>query len=94
MAKTKRVLTLILLVVLLALLWQLYQLYRQNRELEDALSGVNVRVQSFEEENRRFQADLEYFSHSENLEKELRSRYNYKNPGEKLIILVQPDSNR
>jgi cell division protein FtsB len=90
MAKTKRVLTLILLIVLFALFWQLYQLYRQNQELENSLSLVGAKVEQFREENRRFQADLEYFSHPENLEKELRSRYNYKNPGEKLIILVQP----
>lgn len=90
----KRVLTIILLIVLLALLWQLYQLRRQNQELKDAFSKVEAEVSRFEEENLRFQADLEYFSHPENLEKELRSRYNYKNPGEKLIILVQPENSR
>jgi len=90
----KRTLTIILLVVLTALLWQLYQLYHQNQELRDAFSLVEVRVAQFKEENLKFQADLEYFSHPENLEKELRSRFNYKNPGEKLIILVQPADSR
>ncbi len=86
----KRALTIILLIVLAALIWQLYQLYRQNQELETFLSSIESKVVQFKEENLKFQADLEYFAHPENLEKELRSRYNYKNPGEKLIILVQP----
>ena len=43
-------------------------------------------------ENAGLQADLIYFSESENLEKELRSRLNYKKSGEKLIIVVPPKS--
>jgi len=32
--------------------------------------------------------DIEYFSNPKNLAKELKSKFNYKNPGEKLIIVV------
>ena len=87
---TKKILTIVLLVVLVALFWQLYQLYLQNKELRENFSALEDRVNGFNEENFRLQADLEYFSEPENLEKEIRSRFNYKKPGEKLIILVPP----
>jgi len=86
----KRVLAIILIVISLALLWQFYQLYLQNRILSDSLSVTKEKVDNFQEENLKFQADLEYFTEPENLEKELRSRFNYKKPGEKLIIIVPP----
>lgn len=88
----KRVLTILLLLVVVALSWQLYQLYRQSRELSVVLGDVTNKAEEFKEENLSFQADLEYFSNPENLEKELRGRFNYKKPGEKLIILVPPRS--
>ena len=87
---TKRILTIILLLVVLALMWQLYQLFLQNRKLGETLSSIEDRVNNFSKENLQFQADLEYFLNPENLEKELRSRFNYKKPGEKLIIVVPP----
>lgn len=34
------------------------------------------------------QGDFTYFSNPLNLEKELRARFNYRSPGEKLIIIV------
>jgi len=88
----KRVLTLVLLIVLLALCYQLYQLYLQNRVLKENFSLIKEKVDNFNSENLQFQADLEYFADSENLEKELRSRFNYKKPGEKMIIVVPPKS--
>lgn len=89
----KKILTAMLFLALTALLWQLYQLYLQNRTLRDTLSAVSGKVDNFKKENLQFQADLEYFQEPENLEKELRSRFNYKNPGEKLIIIVSPKDN-
>lgn len=83
-------LTILLVLVVSALGWQLYQLYGQSRELSAALGEIRGKAEEFQEENSRFNADLEYFANPENLEKELRSRFNYKKPGEKLIILVPP----
>ena len=38
----------------------------------------------------RMESDLNYYLNPENLEKELRSKFNYKKSGEKLIIVVPP----
>ncbi len=84
----KRVIAIILVLVLLVLFYELYQLYRYNGELRENLSFLNGKFSQFTKDNSELRSDLEYFSEPENLEKELRSRFNYKNPGEKLIIVV------
>ena len=73
-------------------MWQFYQLYLQYRGLKNEYSAVNAKWDFLNDENAGLQADLIYFSESENLEKELRSRLNYKKSGEKLIIVVPPKS--
>lgn len=45
-------------------------------------------ARSLEEENRELLSDIRYFSKVENLIKELRSRFNYRFPDEKFIIVV------
>lgn len=86
----KRILTVVLAAILIALLWQLYQLYLQNRRLKDEFATIDSKLRLLAKENSELQSDLEYFSESDNLAKELRSRFNYKQPGEKLIIVVPP----
>lgn len=86
----KRILTVILLLAVAALLWQLIQLYMQNSALKSSLGVIEDKLNNLNEENGKFQADLEYFASPENLEKELRSKFNYKKPGEKIIIVVPP----
>ncbi len=39
-----------------------------------------------------FQTDVQYLANPVNLEKELRSRFNYKKPGETMIIIVPEQS--
>jgi len=39
----------------------------------------------------RLKGDIEYLSDPHNLEKELRARFNYRSPNEKLIIVVPED---
>jgi len=84
----QRVLRISLFVVLVAFLWQLYQLYSEYRELNNEHLIIDGEWSVLQKEQASLKADLDYFSESENLEKELRGRYNYKEPGEKLIIVV------
>ncbi|OGY64391.1 MAG: hypothetical protein A3I89_00415 [Candidatus Harrisonbacteria bacterium RIFCSPLOWO2_02_FULL_41_11] len=88
----KRVLTIILFLILATLSAQFYKLYIINRKLSGELFSAKEKVSGFLEENKKLQADLEYFAVPENLEKELRGQFNYKKPGEKLIIAVPPKS--
>ena len=86
----KRIITIILLLVLAILLFQVYQLYSYHGALKKAFSVISDKLGGLREESLNLQADLNYFQEPENLEKELRSKFNYKKPGEKLIIVVPP----
>lgn len=86
----KRVITIILIVVVAALFWQLFQLVLNYRKLSGLSEYSKSKLSALEIDSRNLKADLEYLADPANLEKELRSRFNYKNPGEKLIIIVPP----
>ena len=88
----KRILGVILAVVLAAILYELAQLYFLNGRLKAEFSLLSEKVENLKKENSLLQADLEYFKEPANLEKELRNRFNYKSPGEKMIIVVPPKS--
>lgn len=84
----KRVIAVMLIIVLAAVVYDFYQLYSYNGELQKTFSVLGSKLSQFKKDNSELQADLEYFSNPKNLEKELRSRFNYKKPGEKMIIVV------
>ncbi len=84
----KPVITVILIIVLLAVGWQLCRLFRQNLALKSEASATDAELTNILAENANLRADLEYFADYDNLAKELRGKMNYRNPGEKLIIIV------
>ena len=84
-----KLVTAAVLVIIFAILgFQLYRLYAQQLKMRKDLSEVTVQVEKLTKENETLQADIVYFSDPKNLEKELRSKFNYVKPGEKLIILI------
>lgn len=82
----------ILIIIFVAVVVQLSHLYVQNQNLKKELSEVSQNLTAIASENVNWQSDLEYLSNPSNLAKELRSKLNYKVPGEKLIIIVPPKS--
>lgn len=80
--------SLILLLVLGAAGFQLYRLYGQKAQLAAELKEKIASVNELASENKELQANIEYFSEPENLAKDLKSKLDYKRPGEKLIIIV------
>ncbi|TSC96654.1 MAG: Uncharacterized protein Athens071426_9 [Parcubacteria group bacterium Athens0714_26] len=89
----KTILIIIISIVMIVIGIQLYKLYEQKLSLEKSVSDLSREINSVSEENYQLQADLNYFSNPQNLEKELRGRLNYKKPGEKLMIIVPPKAN-
>lgn len=86
----RKIVIIILIILIVAIGYQLYKLYKQDFSLRETIAKLNKEAKDFSEENVRLKADIEYFSKPENLEKELRSKLNLKNPGENLIIVVPP----
>ncbi len=56
--------------------------------LKKDLDDLNGRMGALAKENTDLKSQIEYFSIPENLEKELKSRFNYKEAGEKMMIVV------
>lgn len=64
---------------------QLFNFFKSNSELSHKLGTASFEAKRMAADNDRVKADLDYYSHSENLAKELKAKFDYKIPGEKLI---------
>ena len=70
--------------------WQFFNLYAEHFSLSNSAEKINTEISSVKAENENLKSDIEYFSDPQNQEKELKSKANYKDPGEKMIIIVPP----
>ncbi len=84
-------------VVFIAILGVLFSLgYKANKNrllLVGQISDIRKEVESIKSDNDALYKKIDYFSDPHNLEKELRARFNYRLPGEKLIIVVPEQNN-
>ena len=51
-------------------------------------NDLTSKLQSLYADKNSIQKDIEYYSNPSNLEKLLREKFNYKKPGEGMIIVV------
>lgn len=79
----------VIVILLLALFgWVGFGLYRDRAVFSRDLTELSEKVTALRSENESLSERIEYFRHPENLLKELKSQFNYRAEGEKLIILV------
>jgi len=81
-----------LFLVLVFVGWQAFGFWRQERALSQNLSDAAAKLASAEEDEANLQEESQYLSNPANLEKELRAQFNYKKPGETMIIIVPSES--
>lgn len=67
------------------LAFQVVKFYGQNGDLKNSLNALTAEVGALKAENVKLNNDITYFENPENLSKELKSRFDYKRPGETLI---------
>lgn len=84
----KAALAVILIMVLAGLLVQVYFIFKEKSQLQAEILDLSKRIDFLKEENITIKSEIEYFSHPVNLEKELREKFNYRKPDEKMIIVV------
>ncbi|MBI5079111.1 hypothetical protein HZB06_00320 [Candidatus Wolfebacteria bacterium] len=84
----KMALAIILIMVLAGLLAQVYFIFKEKSQLQAKILDLGKRFDFLKEENEAVKSEIEYFSHPANLEKELREKFNYRKPDEKMIIVV------
>ncbi|MFA5099067.1 MAG: hypothetical protein WC461_02525 [Candidatus Paceibacterota bacterium] len=78
----------ILALVLIGISVQVYFILKESNGLKKDLDDLNGRMGALAKENAKLKSDIEYFSIPENLEKELKARFNYKDAGEEMMIVV------
>ena len=67
---------------------QVYRLYGQQEDLRSQHSQLEAQASALAIENRKFSGDINYLKDDANVTKELQSKFNYRKPDEKMIILV------
>lgn len=75
-------------IFLVLLLVQSYSFFERGKDLEGEYEKFEAQLRGLEEDTQELHADYEYYVNPENLEKELRARFNYRSPDEKLIIII------
>ncbi len=74
--------------VLIFLGVNVYSFVKQEHEMGASLADVEARLTKAQADETNLQSEKQYLANPVNLEKELRARFNYKDPGEKMIIIV------
>ncbi|OGY98443.1 MAG: hypothetical protein A2681_01470 [Candidatus Liptonbacteria bacterium RIFCSPHIGHO2_01_FULL_56_18b] len=83
----------VILAVFLAFLGvQIVSFYREEGRVARVSEQATAELERAVQDRDTLEADFRYFLDPVNLEKELRARFNYRAPGEKLIIIVSPQS--
>jgi len=72
--------------------WQIYVFYGRRAEARARYEAADKELEAAKLDNERLRAEIEYYANPENLEKELRARFNYRDPDEKTLIFVAPAS--
>ena len=85
---TRPAIIIILCLVLIGVSAQVYLILKESNGLKKDLDDLNGRMEALVKENTNLKSNIEYFSYPENLEKELKSKFNYKKAGEKMMIVV------
>lgn len=79
----------IILFFLLAILGnEIYFFWKKNSDAETRYRELQSQLEKARADFGRLESDFNYYLNPVNLEKELRSRFNYRKPGENLIIIV------
>lgn len=60
----------------------------EKRALRKEVAELRSELKNLESENRELISKIEYFKKPENLLKEIKSQFNYREEGEGLIIIV------
>jgi hypothetical protein len=88
-----KIVTIIFLLVLVVVLGtQINSFLGKNRAAQASLMEAKTDLVRVKSEFERLKTDLDFFLQPANMEKELRARFNFKLPEEKLMIIVPEDS--
>jgi len=88
-----RIFIIVILVILVGLVGtNTFVMFKQSRQLNSDLAQASVRLEDLAQKNKSFESDISFYSDPQNLETELRSKFNYRKPSEKMIVIVPGSS--
>lgn len=71
---------------------RIWTFFVEEKQLSSDLSDIQTRLTQAKSDEASLEANAQYLADPVNLEKELRARFNYKKPGETMIVIVPPAS--
>lgn len=88
-----KIAAIVALIIVLALIGgRVYAFFVQERQLSADLTDIQTRLTKAKYDEANLQSEVQYLANPLNLEKELRARFNYKKPGETMIVIVPEQS--
>ena len=88
----KILVTVLLVAFLVFLTYEIYSFTRRAHEADAVRQDLEARLRQAKKDEASLETEYEYSKRPENMEKELRGRFNYRAAGEKMIILVPAQS--
>ena len=68
--------------------FQIFSFLGREREAQKTYADYKVKLDKANIDLKKLQDELQYYENRANVEKALRGEFNYKAPGEKLMIIV------
>jgi hypothetical protein len=68
----------------------LWYFYKRGETARADLGSQEEKLQAVQREHEALSRDADYYGNTANIEKELRGKFNYKSPGETMMVIV-PD---
>jgi cell division protein FtsB len=66
----------------------MYRLVGQRSEINAEIADLQSKFEALKKDNEETERDIRYYEDPENRLKEARAQFNFKAPGENLLILV------
>lgn len=85
---TKTVLTFVIGTFFLIVAFEAVSFWSQRRAAEADYVKMKTQLDAEMATAKSLQADIGYYADPANLEKELRAHFNYRSPGEHMIVIV------
>jgi cell division protein FtsB len=77
-------------IILILIGTRIFGFLGEQHMLGQNLADVQTRLDSVKAQQADLEAEQKYLANPANMVKELRARFNYKKPGETMIIIVPP----
>jgi len=81
-----------LFIVVVLVGFQIVSFLEQKHALTQNMADISAKLAAAKLQEADLQEEAKYLSNPANLEKELRTQFNYKKPGETMIIIVPKTS--